>query len=194
MLHALPTGTKGGLLLAWWHGVDLECFSITVNTINTWCYSNPPNKPLLLLVFMVLLKEKKNKSCFWDSLLNEGKDYYGPWLCIGDFNMILSQSEKYGGRPFTCPSNDHFHSFLDSFGMVDLGFFGNPFTWSNKHHDHHLIKECLDQGIANSQWVHLFPHFAVFHLFAQTSDHNPIILDTTSSDLSLLRPFRFEEF
>jgi hypothetical protein len=36
--------------------------------------------------------------------------------------MILSQSKKYGGRPFACSSNDPFHSFLDSFGMVDLGF------------------------------------------------------------------------
>jgi hypothetical protein len=46
--------------------------------------------------------------------------------------MILSQSKKYGGRPFFCSSNDPFHSFLDSFGMVDLGFSGNLFTWSNK--------------------------------------------------------------
>jgi hypothetical protein len=78
--------------------------------------------------------------------------------------------------------------------MVDLGFFGNPFIWSNKRQYHHLIKEWLDRGIANSQWVHLFPHFAVHHLPAQTFDHNPILLDTALSDLSLPRPFRFEEF
>jgi hypothetical protein len=60
---------------------------------------------------------------FWDSLLDMRKDYYGPWLCIGDFNMILSQSKKYGGRPYACSSNDVFHSFLDSFSMIDLGCF-----------------------------------------------------------------------
>jgi hypothetical protein len=48
--------------------------------------------------------------------------------------------------------------------MVDLGFFGNPFRWSNKRQDHQLIKEWLDRGIANSQWVHMFPHFDVHHL------------------------------
>ena len=69
---------------------------------------------------------RKNKFAFWDSLLNEGNDYYGPWMCIGDFNMILSQSEKYGGTPFACSSKDPFLGFLDSFGMVDLGFVGNP--------------------------------------------------------------------
>jgi hypothetical protein len=126
--------------------------------------------------------------------LSERKDYLGPWSCIGDFNIILSQSEKYGGRPFACSSNAPFRSFLDSFGMIDLGFSGNPFTWSNKRQNHHLIKERLDRGIANSQWVHLFPHFAIQHLPAQISNHNPILLDTSSLDLTLRRPFRFEEF
>ena len=33
MSHAPPTGSRGGLLLAWRHGVDLDCFSISDNTI-----------------------------------------------------------------------------------------------------------------------------------------------------------------
>ena len=57
-----------------------------------------------------------------------------------------------------------------------------------------FIKERLDRGIANPLWVHLFSHFSVRHLPAHSSDHNPIILDTASSDLSLPHPFRFEEF
>jgi hypothetical protein len=193
MSHAPPTGSKGGLLLAWRHGVDLDCFSVSDNTIYAWCYSDPPNKPWLLTCIYGP-PERKNKPRFWDSLLAEANNYFGPWMCIGDFNRILSQSEKYGGTPFACSSRDSFYSFLDSFGMVDLGFSGNPFTWSNKRQNHHLIKERLDRGIANSQWVHLFPHFAVKHLPAQSSDHNPILLNTTHSDLSLPRPFRFEEF
>jgi hypothetical protein len=57
-----------------------------------------------------------------------------------------------------------------------------------------LIKERLYRRVANPQWVHLFPHFSVRHLPAHSSDHNPILLDTAASDLSLPRPFRFEEF
>ena len=71
----------------------------------------------------------------------------------------MLQSEKFGGRPYACSSNDVFHGFLDSFGMIDLGFSGNPFTWSNECWDDHLIKERLDRGITNPQWVHLFPIF-----------------------------------
>jgi hypothetical protein len=76
--------------------------------------------------------------------------------------------------------------------MIDLGIFGNPFTWSNKRQGHHLIKERLDREIANSHRIHLFPHFSIQHLLAHSSDHNPIMLDT--SNLYLPRPFRFEEF
>jgi hypothetical protein len=72
------------------------------------------------LAFMVILCIKTNL-CF-GTLLDVGKDYYGPWLCIDDFNMIMSQSDKYGDRPYACSSNDAFHSFLDLFGMIDLGF------------------------------------------------------------------------
>ena len=193
MLHAPPTGSKGGLLLAWRHGVDFECISTSVNIINVWCYSDPPNKPWLLSCIYGP-PTNHNKPMFWDSLLDVGVGYNGPWMCIGDFNMILSQSEKLGSRPYACSSNDAFHGFVNSYGMIDLSFAGNPFTWSNKRRDHHLIKERLDRGIANSHWVHLFPHFSVRHLPAHASDHNPIILDTSAPDLSLPRPFRFEEF
>jgi hypothetical protein len=78
--------------------------------------------------------------------------------------------------------------------MIYLGFSGNPYTWSNKRQGHHLIKEHLNRGIANSLWVQLFPHYSVQHLPAYSSDHNPIILNTVPTDLTLPRPFRFEEF
>lgn len=57
-----------------------------------------------------------------------GENYVGPWLCIGDFNTILNQSEKFGGRTYACSSNDLFLNFLNIFGMVDLGFSSNPCT------------------------------------------------------------------
>jgi hypothetical protein len=193
MLHAPPSGTKGGLLLAWRHGVDLVCCSSSTNILSTWCYSDPPDSPWLLSCIYGP-PVHKNKTMLWDSLLDVGKDFHGPWLCIGDFNMILSQSDKQGGKPFASSSSDAFHGWLDSCGMIYLGFSGNPYTWSNKRQGHHLIKERLDRGIANSLWVQLFPHYSVQHLPAYSSDHNPIILNMVPTDLTLPRPFRFEEF
>jgi hypothetical protein len=193
MLHAPPSGTKGGLLLARRYGVDLECCSSSTNILFAWCYSDPPNTPWLLsCIYGPPIH--KDKTMFWDSLLDVGRDFNGPWLCIGDFNMILSQSDKQGGRPYASSSSNAFHGLLDSCGMIDLGFSGNPYTWSNKRQGQYLIKERLDRGIANSHWVHLFPHYSVQHLPAYSSDHNPIILNTVPTDLTLPCPFRFEEF
>jgi hypothetical protein len=89
MSHAPPSGSKGGLLLAWCHGVDIECILASVNIINVRCYSNPPNYPWLLSCIYGPLA-KQHKPMFWDSLLDVGMGYHGPWLCVGDFNMILS--------------------------------------------------------------------------------------------------------
>jgi len=84
--------------------------------------------------------------------------------------------------------------FMDAFVMVDLGFSGNPYTWSNHRQGLDLIKERLDRSIATSQWIHFFPSYSVTHLPALCSNHNPLLLDTSSPSPSLPRPFRFEEF
>jgi hypothetical protein len=53
--HVSPVGSKGGLLLAWRNGVELECFVTNVNTITAWCYSDPLLIPGYFLAFMVPL-------------------------------------------------------------------------------------------------------------------------------------------
>ena len=58
MLHTPPISLKGGLLLAWHHGMDLECFSITVNTINAWYYFDPLNNSWLLTCIYGPLEKK----------------------------------------------------------------------------------------------------------------------------------------
>jgi len=123
-----------------------------------------------------------NKLQFWDNMMQLGANFTGPWLCIGNFNMILSQQDKMGGLPYASSSTDYFHDFVNSYGLVDLGFTGNPFTWSNHRNGHNLIRQRLDRGLASSQWVHLFPSFSILHLPASGFDHNPLLLDTVDSD------------
>jgi hypothetical protein len=127
-------------------------------------------------------------------MMNMGNNFNGAWLCIGDFNMILSQQDKMGGLPYTSSSTDYFHNFVNSFGLIDLGFTGTPYTWSNHRDGRNLIRQRLDRGLASSQWVHLFPSFSILHLPTSTSDHHPLLLDTAHSEASLFRPFKFEEF
>jgi hypothetical protein len=128
MAHVPPVGTKGGLLLAWRLGVELECFITNVNTISAWCYSDPVNNPRMLTC-VYGSPNPLNRQHFWDNIMKIGDRFSGPWTCIGDFNMILDQSDKSIGLPYTTPSRDLFRTFMNSCGMIDLSFFpGNPFT------------------------------------------------------------------
>jgi len=84
--------------------------------------------------------------------------------------------------------------FINTFGMVDLGFSGNPYTWSNHRQGLGLIKERLDRSFASSDWIRYFPSFSVSHLAAHNSDHNPLLLNTALPVPTLPKPFQFEEF
>lgn len=123
-----------------------------------------------------------------------GANFSGAWLCLGDFNMTMDQSEKSSGLPYACSSRDFFHDFLNTFGMVDLRFFANPYTWSNHREGHHQIKQQLDRGVTSTSWFSLFPSFAIRHIPDDSSDHNPLLLDTSMGQNSLPHPFHFEEF
>ncbi|XP_059450878.1 uncharacterized protein LOC132181647 [Corylus avellana] len=193
MTQVASIGSSGGLVLAWRLGVELESFLTNKNNITAWCYSDPPNSPWILSCIYGP-PEKKNKLAFWDSLTAAGEAFVSPWLCIGDFNFVLDQSENLGGRPVASSSHCPFRNFIDQHGMVDLGFVGNPFTWCNNRTGFATIKERLDRGLASLEWVHLHPDFSLIHLPASISDHNPISLNTNNTSSFLPRPFKFEEF
>lgn len=50
-----------------------------------------------------------------------------------------------------------FYHCLEDCGLEDLGFVGNPFTWTNKQAGANNIQERLDRGVANSLWWSKFP-------------------------------------
>jgi exonuclease III len=187
------SGSSGGLALAWRPGVELQCFASDKNHISAWCFSDPPHSPWILSC-VYGPPNKQDRRAFWDSFASIGEGFEASWLCIGDFNSFVDQTEKSGGRPVDCSSHSPFRSFIEHFGMIDVGFVGNPFTWSNNRHGLENIKERLDRGLASPAWVHLHPDFSIIHLPAHNSDHNPISLTTNTTSDFLPRPFRFEEF
>ncbi|GLT45839.1 hypothetical protein SLA2020_196420 [Shorea laevis] len=145
-----PSGSKGGLLLAWRTGIDFDCFVLNTNYISIRCFSNPANTPWILSC-VYGPSDRRDRPDFWNAFDAGGSNPEVLWLCIGDFNHILDQSEKIGGRPYASSSTCPFRSFINHFGMVDLGFTGNPFTWANNRQGHGSIKERLDRGMATSE-------------------------------------------
>lgn len=52
------------------------------------------------------------------------------WVCIGDFNEVLSINEKEGRADRSSRLIANFQQCLDSNGLKDLGFTGSWFTWA----------------------------------------------------------------
>lgn len=51
-----------------------------------------------------------------------------PWVCVGDFNEILLQSEKEGGPARPMGQIMAFREALADCSLLDLGYSGNPYT------------------------------------------------------------------
>uniref|UniRef100_A0A2N9GZ20 DUF4283 domain-containing protein n=1 Tax=Fagus sylvatica TaxID=28930 RepID=A0A2N9GZ20_FAGSY len=105
--------------------------------------------------------------------------------CLGsevgrEFHQLASRIAEYNNCMNTC-------------SMLDLGFSGPKYTWSNGQDISTLIMQRLDRAWVNSEWRILFPEAYVTHLTRTHSDHCPILLSLwPSSHNSLPRPFRFE--
>ncbi|KAL0405295.1 UNVERIFIED_CONTAM: hypothetical protein Slati_3843400, partial [Sesamum latifolium] len=130
---------------------------------------------------------------FWQSLTNISSSFDGPWLVMGDFNAVLSQQEKQGGRPFASTSRNWIGDDFDACNLIDFGFSGSRFTWSNKRSGLANIQSRLDRGVANAEWCLLYPKALITHLPAIASDHSPLLLDTHPNTADRPRPFFFEK-
>lgn len=67
----------------------------------------------------------------WDDFVST--NFYDiPWMCYGDFNCITSNTEKRGGTPFKLNNSIlKFQTFIHTHGLMDLGFDGCLFAWTN---------------------------------------------------------------
>lgn len=77
-------------------------------------------------------------------------------------------------------------------GLVDVGSLGQCFTWCNGRSGFHQIRERLDKGLANGDWMTLFPHAVIRILPRYASDHAPIILNTCGAMDAGPKPFLFK--
>ena len=116
-----------------------------------------------------------------------------PWLLLGDFNEILSGEDKFGGRNINLNRALDFKGCLDASNILDLGFFGLKYTWSNQRQISNLILEMIDRCFANPTWRLLYPEASVTHLHWVFSYHYPVLMELCNSLAEVRnKPFRFQ--
>lgn len=96
---------------------------------------------------------------------------------MGDFNEIVHLSEKLSGSSREYSSANSFAEVIDQCSLMDLGYEGPQFPWTNKQHPPNTIQERLDRFLANSEWKTLFNNAEVTNQDFYGSDHRTINLE-----------------
>lgn len=112
----------------------------------------------------------------YEELIRAGRLIDKPWLLGGDFNAILSPMEKKGGTLGSLISMTDFQNFVAGVGLMDAGFVGNPFTWSNNQVGKKNIKARLDRVLLSDSWLERAPAIVIKHLMREPSDHSPLLI------------------
>jgi len=190
-----PVGRSGGLALMWKNDCNLEIYNYSRRHINAIIKTGDDNFVWKFTGFYGNPETAKREESWL--LLRHLKTHAPlPWLCVGDFNEILSQDEKVGEVVRRERQMDGFRIALEDCQLGDLGYVGSRFTWSNKHGDNTFTKERLDRAVANSEWCGRFPIVSVMILAARTSDHSPVHVlfrEQRMERYSYKRRFKFED-
>lgn len=72
-----------------------------------------------------------DKQLLWSNLKSFLASSSGPSLVVGYFNDILNLNDIFGGLKPSEKKMQAFRKNLDECNLLDLGFSGPRFTWSN---------------------------------------------------------------
>ena len=116
-------------------------------------------------------QKTEQRYVFWDRLRFLKAQWKGPWVCIGDFNEVLSNDEHMGPTDRGETQMRLFRDCLEDCQLVDLGFCGPKYTWNNKQHGDSNIRVRLDRAVANGHFLQLFDDTQVENIITTSSDH-----------------------
>ncbi|PON45815.1 Endonuclease/exonuclease/phosphatase [Parasponia andersonii] len=152
-----------------------------------------------VILFGILLfygaPEPSNRRFSWELLRRLSYVSTGLWLCMGDFNEILSTEDKLGRTFRNEAAMEAFHHSLDNCGLQPIDYNGPKLTWDSKHYNSTHVQERLDWAMINTEWQDLFQSSSLSHLGSYESDHRALLsnLELAKSPLEHIRSrFHFE--
>lgn len=89
----------------------------------------------------------------------------------------MHMHEKHMGRNANLNIVADFREVVQTCNLVDIGYKGSLFTWSNKRYVPHFIEEMLDRFLCSKNWRSKFHDTTVTNLANWVSDHCSIILE-----------------
>ena len=91
--YVSPAGKSGGLALWWKHEVSISIISSSKNIIRTKVESSIHSFPSYI-TFIYGPPVDNEKMLVWNQIRGIAQYMSSSWLCVGDFNEIMSQEEN----------------------------------------------------------------------------------------------------
>lgn len=127
----------------------------------------------------------------WADLTMLETTYIGPWMFVGDFNVVLGAHEKRGKRLPPKISCDDFLRWTNANHLLHLYTIGVRFTWANGRPGSEFVTLCLDRCICNQAWQDFWKNIHCCALFKLNSGHHPLIVSQDLACVQHAAPFRF---
>ncbi|XP_049348970.1 uncharacterized protein LOC125813524 [Solanum verrucosum] len=127
----------------------------------------------------------------WDRMLHQSADIDRPWCSVGDYNVITSIEEKLGGVPYNMRKSLEFIAIIEAYGLIDLGFSGQKFTWSNNRGIQQRVWKRLDRALVTDAWLEKMPQTTITHLPSVGSDHCPLLMEMNAREDDQIKYFKF---
>lgn len=165
---------SGGLALLWQHDLQTQVVSFSPNHIDVFVDDGLAGEWRFTGIYGFPEDENKEKTGALLKALARATEV--PWLCGGDFNLMVMASEEKAGGDFNVHEAEILRSAMEECRFIDMGFVGYGFTWSNNRGGAANIQERLDRFFMNKLWQTKFPGSFVSHLTERKSDHLPLVV------------------
>lgn len=96
------------------------------------------------------------RSSFWRNMYGYAQNFDGCKCFIGDFNVNCFGDENFGGVPVLNSNISFFTYFIHQNHLINVGYKGPSYTWTNGHGFENLIRQRLDRVLANPEWCIVF--------------------------------------
>ena len=187
---------SGGIGLMWTENCEVDIRTLSKNHIDAFIKIDGGHSWRFTGIYGFPEVENKRKTGELLRALRDGEEM--PWVCGGDFNLMLWSMEKKGGNDFKFEEAAILWDALEYCSLEDMNYVGYPYTWTNNQGGVDNIQERLDRFVANLSWKERYDGSFVTHLEKRKSDHLPIVLSirtklTPDTGRTKKRLFRFEE-
>ena len=122
-------GSKGGLALLWKKEIMVDVQTFGPWHINAEVGGADGSRKWRFTRFYGQPDMSKREET-WRILERLGTSNSLPWLCIGDFNEIVSDAEKLGGNSRAPKQMERLRDAINRCRFRDLGYVGPHFTWN----------------------------------------------------------------